>query len=994
MDVVAFDGALANALLSGGQSVMMHTAFLELSALPNKLLPLHTPFPFVAHYLIPVVSFPSPSSFTESHSITSPQSLSPSLHHSITSPHILTPSLLTPSHSQSLTPHTLTFSLPHSSHPHILSPSLNHLTSQSLTPSPHLTVPHSITSPHSQSLTPSPHLSVPHSITSPPQSLTPSPHLSVPHSITSPLSPSLHHLTSQSLTPSPHLSVPHSITSPLSPSLHHLTSQSLTPSPHLSVPHSITSLSVPHSITSPLSPSLHHLTSQSLTPSPHLSVPHSITSPLSPSLHHLTSQSLTPSPHLSVPHSITSPLSPSLHHLTSHSQSLTPSPHLTSHSQSLTPSPHLTFSVPHSITSPLIPPPLLLPSLPHSITSPHILSPSLHHLTSPHILSPSLHHLTSHSQSLTPSPHLTFSVPHSITSPHILSPSLHHLTSHSQSLTPSPHPTLPPPSPHISSLTPHLTSQSLTPSPHLHSSLTPSPHLSVPHSITSPHSQSLTPHTLTFSVPHSSHPHILSPSLLTPSHSQSLTPHTLTFSVPHSSHPHILSPSLLTPSHSQSLTPHTLTFSVPHSITSPLSPSLHHLTSQSLTPSPHLSVPHSITSPLSLTPPSPLIPHSITSPLSPSPLTPLLTILLSFCHLTSMQLLPCIVAVAIHCEALWTLRELMSGLVMCGIGEKKEEFLTKLLEPLQKRFMDLVQRPDLRAHCHDREVQQNLLAILEAMCGLAQSARPDAVREFYEYLLPLLRLSIPVLELYSGMSDVVTVILELFSLVAENYTAFLDEVRTTQLYEVCLALIQSYAKSSTVSRFTRIVLSEEEQCDDLLLFMKLLSHLTTKDYLNFAEQDSNSIQPIDVVLAGLSIILPLMKENLLQFPPLCIQFYTLVGYICEVCPEKIVALPEDMLHACIHAVEIGLNCYGPDVCRLSMDCVKSLAAHYTKLKPSPAHLTPAMQHFLKVVLDLLLLSSTYDMDLLPATAAALYALICAQKVSSNFASHVGQAVVM
>ena len=90
--------------------------------------------------------------------------------------------------------------------------------------------------------------------------------------------------------------------------------------------------------------------------------------------------------------------------------------------------------------------------------------------------------------------------------------------------------------------------------------------------------------------------------------------------------------------------------------------------------------------------------------------------------------------------------------------------------------MDLVQRPDLRAHCHDREVQQNLLAILEAMCGLAQSARPDAVREFYEYLLPLLRLSIPVMELYSGMSDVVTVILELFSLVAENYTAFLDEV--------------------------------------------------------------------------------------------------------------------------------------------------------------------------------------------------------------------------
>ena len=61
--------------------------------------------------------------------------------------------------------------------------------------------------------------------------------------------------------------------------------------------------------------------------------------------------------------------------------------------------------------------------------------------------------------------------------------------------------------------------------------------------------------------------------------------------------------------------------------------------------------------------------------------------------------LPHRVAVAIHCEALWTLardfslgygpvsssppsvqRELMNGLVMCGIGERKEEFLTKVGE--------------------------------------------------------------------------------------------------------------------------------------------------------------------------------------------------------------------------------------------------------------------------------------------------------------------------
>ena len=33
----------------------------------------------------------------------------------------------------------------------------------------------------------------------------------------------------------------------------------------------------------------------------------------------------------------------------------------------------------------------------------------------------------------------------------------------------------------------------------------------------------------------------------------------------------------------------------------------------------------------------------------------------------------------------------------------------------------------------DHETQQTLLAILEALCGLAQSARPDSVQEFFRW---------------------------------------------------------------------------------------------------------------------------------------------------------------------------------------------------------------------------------------------------------------------
>ena len=54
---------------------------------------------------------------------------------------------------------------------------------------------------------------------------------------------------------------------------------------------------------------------------------------------------------------------------------------------------------------------------------------------------------------------------------------------------------------------------------------------------------------------------------------------------------------------------------------------------------------------------------------------------------------------------------------------------------------------------------------------------------------------------------------------------------TLQLCEVCLSLIQAYAKSS-VGRYSRLSLEEEEQCMDLLLFMKMMAHLTIKDCLD------------------------------------------------------------------------------------------------------------------------------------------------------------------
>ena len=61
--------------------------------------------------------------------------------------------------------------------------------------------------------------------------------------------------------------------------------------------------------------------------------------------------------------------------------------------------------------------------------------------------------------------------------------------------------------------------------------------------------------------------------------------------------------------------------------------------------------------------------------------------------------------------------------------------------------------------------------------------------------------------------------------------------QTLELYKVCLYLIQSYTKSNTGKYRSgcQSSIEEEEQCEDLLQFMKMMTHLTIKDYVDFGD---------------------------------------------------------------------------------------------------------------------------------------------------------------
>ena len=84
-------------------------------------------------------------------------------------------------------------------------------------------------------------------------------------------------------------------------------------------------------------------------------------------------------------------------------------------------------------------------------------------------------------------------------------------------------------------------------------------------------------------------------------------------------------------------------------------------------------------------------------------------------------------------------------------------------------------------------------------------------------------------------------------------------------------------------------------CRDLRALLKLLTHLTQRDLIDFGSTEEESAagagngagQAVDVaqlVFLGLDILIPLISLELLGYPKLCLLYFQLLAYMMEVSP--------------------------------------------------------------------------------------------------------------
>ncbi|XP_041355105.1 exportin-4-like [Gigantopelta aegis] len=330
-------------------------------------------------------------------------------------------------------------------------------------------------------------------------------------------------------------------------------------------------------------------------------------------------------------------------------------------------------------------------------------------------------------------------------------------------------------------------------------------------------------------------------------------------------------------------------------------------------------------------------------------------------------------------------RLLTKALVLAGSGFNdstlREEYWKIVLQSIHDRFYSLVCNKNFTKLRHTGEVKEDVIVLLETLLGIAEGSRVDNLDRMFLFLSPLLAESVKLLDVYHSYEDVVPLILELFSEVVNRHLCYLGETKSQKLYDLCLSVIQMYSKHNSGKRVMEFSDEEENKYNDILIVMELLTNLLSKDFIDFGEseegvpQGGGQMSAADVVLYGLNIIVPLMNEELLKFPSLCSQYFKLVSFLGEVHPDKFTSLPADLFKTLMGSVELGLSIFGPDITKMCLEIIASLASHIFQTNITHSYLLAALSHFLKLVFHMLLLES-FDMDLLETASCTFFCLIC------------------
>ncbi|XP_018622121.1 uncharacterized protein [Nicotiana tomentosiformis] len=349
-------------------------------------------------------------------------------------------------------------------------------------------------------------------------------------------------------------------------------------------------------------------------------------------------------------------------------------------------------------------------------------------------------------------------------------------------------------------------------------------------------------------------------------------------------------------------------------------------------------------------------------------------------------------------------RSLAQTLVLSASGmkipEASSQYVRNLTNHMTAYLVELSSRSDLKHVAEQPDIILFVSCLLERLRGAASATEPRSQRAIYEMGYSVLNPLLTFMEVYKHESTVVYLLLRFVVDWVDGQIIYLEDRETATVVEFCMRLLQLYS-SHNIGKISLSISSslrseaDTERYKDLRALLQLLASLCSKDLVDFSSEpiEAHGTNICQVVYMGLHIVTPLISLDLLKYPKLCLDYFSLLSHMLEVYPEMVTQLNREAFVHIIASLDFGL-CQDAEVIDLCLRAVKGLASFHYKQKCAGKvglghHASGYKDHtgnfqegilsqFLRSLLQFLLFQD-YSTDLVGSAADALLPLILSEQ---------------
>ncbi|CAK7341133.1 unnamed protein product [Dovyalis caffra] len=351
-------------------------------------------------------------------------------------------------------------------------------------------------------------------------------------------------------------------------------------------------------------------------------------------------------------------------------------------------------------------------------------------------------------------------------------------------------------------------------------------------------------------------------------------------------------------------------------------------------------------------------------------------------------------------------RSLAQTLVLSasGMGNSgaSNQYVRNLMGHMTKYLVQLSNKRDLRNVAQQPDVILPVNCLLERLRGAASASEPRTQRALYEMGFSVMNPILVFLEVYKHESAVVYLLLKFVVDWVDGQIAYLESGETASVVDFCMRLLQLYSshnigKISVSLSSSLLSEAKTEQYKDLHALLQLLSNLCSKDLVDFSSDsvETQGTNISEVVYFGLHIVTPLISLELLKYPKLCHDYFSLLSHMLEVYPETVARLNNEAFGHVLGTLDFGLRHQDTEVVNMCLSALKALASYHYKetgagktglgshassVKDSHGNMQEGiLSRFLQLLMQLLLFED-YSPDLVSPAADALFPLILCEQV--------------